>query len=190
MVPSLSPALSKIELRAAMRSARHGYVEALGAAERTALEASLAEHLRTLVARAAAVGAYHSVGSEIDPSAAILAAAQVALPSVGPHLTGFTLRRGPATSAGPHGIPQPSGDADEIACDLILVPLLAIDRAGTRLGQGGGHYDRVLAGLRSDGARLIGIGWAMQRVDFLLPVEPWDVPLDGFACPAGLEMFR
>ena len=70
------------------------------------------------------------------------------------------------------------------------MPLVAIDGNGTRLGQGKGHYDRVLAKLREHGALLIGVGWEVQMLDELIPRRPWDVPLDGFASPAGLEMFR
>ena len=173
-----------------MRAARRDYVAAIDPAERWALEARLADYLRPLIYRAAAVGGYCAVGSEIDPSAALTSAANVAMPSFDPGADMFTFRRGPASAYGPHGVPQPPADADAIICDLILVPLLAIDGSGHRLGQGGGHYDRVLPALRTGGARLIGVGWTLQRLAIALPVEPWDVPLDGFASPAGLEMFR
>ena len=73
--------------------------------------------------------------------------------------------------------------------DLILVPLLAVDRKGMRLGQGGGHYDRALPALKAKGARVIGVGWAMQLLDTLLVADPWDVPLDAFASPDGLVEF-
>ncbi len=72
----------------------------------------------------------------------------------------------------------------------MLVPLVAIDRAGTRLGQGKGHYDRVLGELKRRGALLIGLGWAVQLIERSIPVDPWDVPLDGFASPEGVEMWR
>ena len=110
--------------------------------------------------------------------------------SVGERFVRFAYRLGPATSDGAHAIPQPGPDAPFMDCSLILVPLLAIDRSGHRLGQGGGHYDRVLPGLREKGALLIGLGWSLQRLDFALPSEPWDVALDGFASPSGLERFR
>ena len=190
MVPSHSPYLAKPELRAAMREARRAYVAAIDSSERSALQGRLAERLRPLIDEATAVGGYCAVASEIDPSTALATAKLVALPSFAPGANRFTFRCGPATAHGPHGIPQPPADADELACDLILVPLLAIDSAGHRLGQGGGHYDRVLPALRASGARLIGLGWTLQRLAISLPVEPWDVPLDGFACPNGLEMFR
>jgi len=65
--------------------------------------------------------------------------------------------------------------------DLILVPLVAVDPHGTRLGNGAGFYDRRLRHLRGDRRwrrpRLIGIAYEFQRVEHL-PAQPWDVPLD------------
>ena len=72
----------------------------------------------------------------------------------------------------------------------MLVPLLAVDRRGTRLGQGGGHYDRALPALRDSGAVIIGVGWAMQLIDEDLPSDAWDVALDGFVSPEGMTMWR
>jgi 5-formyltetrahydrofolate cyclo-ligase len=72
--------------------------------------------------------------------------------------------------------------------DLILVPLIAIDSTGARLGRGKGHYDRVLGRLKRQGARLIGLGWPVQRVEHI-PSDPWDVHLDAFATPDGIEWF-
>jgi 5-formyltetrahydrofolate cyclo-ligase len=43
--------------------------------------------------------------------------------------------------------------------------------------------------LKKSGARLIGVGWAMQRLTETIPADPWDVPLHGFASPDGLEIF-
>lgn len=60
----------------------------------------------------------------------------------------------------------------------LIAPLLAFDRRGTRLGYGGGHYDRTLEALRRDGpALLIGFAYAAQEVE-ALPCEPTDIPLD------------
>ncbi|MGH8191073.1 MAG: 5-formyltetrahydrofolate cyclo-ligase [Rhodanobacteraceae bacterium] len=83
------------------------------------------------------------------------------------------------------GIPEPDAAAAQYLAprdlDVILLPLLAFDRAGHRLGTGGGWYDTSLAFLR-DTRRpatplLVGIGYAFQEVD-ALPTEPWDVDLD------------
>jgi 5-formyltetrahydrofolate cyclo-ligase len=48
----------------------------------------------------------------------------------------------------------------------------------------------VLAEMKRRGALLVGLGWAVQLVDGLIQTDPWDVPLDGFASPEGLEMWR
>lgn len=68
---------------------------------------------------------------------------------------------------------------DEVASDwpdVIIVPGVAFTRAGQRLGQGGGWYDRFLPGRRAD-ALTIGIGFTAQVVDFV-PAEDHDVELD------------
>jgi 5-formyltetrahydrofolate cyclo-ligase len=57
--------------------------------------------------------------------------------------------------------------------DLFIVPALRFDRAGRRLGRGGGHYDRLRRGRRAD-AWLVGIGYD-DRVADELPEDPWDV---------------
>ena len=182
--------MSKPELRAAMRSARKAYVASLDDLTRWELEAALAAQLASLVSEAAVVGAYHPQGSEIDPRSALQTASSVAFPSFTPGETQFAFRQGECSESGPHGIPQPLCTVQPVTPDLVIVPLLAIDAAGHRLGQGGGHYDRVLPELRARGARLVGVGWDLQRLSFPLPHEPWDIPLDGFACPSALEMFR
>jgi 5-formyltetrahydrofolate cyclo-ligase len=62
--------------------------------------------------------------------------------------------------------------------DLILAPLLAFDRRGGRLGQGGGSYDRTLATLRAAGeVFVIGLAFAGQEID-RVPTEPHDQGLD------------
>ena len=83
------------------------------------------------------------------------------------------------------GIPEPAGpSADRRAAhamDVVLLPLLAFDRSGRRLGTGGGWYDTTFAFLR-DATRparplLVGVGYAFQEIE-TVPVEAWDVPLD------------
>jgi 5-formyltetrahydrofolate cyclo-ligase len=76
--------------------------------------------------------------------------------------------------------------------DLVLLPLVAFDARGNRLGMGGGYYDRSFAALHSHGGwrrpRLIGVAYAFQEVD-RLPAEAWDVPLDGVLTEHGLRLF-
>jgi len=93
-----------------------------------------------------------------------------------------------------YGIPEP--DVPEGAwlrpeeMHLVLLPLLAFDAAGHRLGTGGGYYDRSFA-FRSRAPApplLVGVGYGFQRVESL-PVEAWDVPLDAALTDAGSEWF-
>jgi len=94
------------------------------------------------------------------------------------------------------GIPEPDLNAPHRtalrALDLVLMPLVAFDSNGNRLGMGGGFYDRTFAYLRTSPAwarpRLIGTAYAFQRVP-ALAVQPWDVPLGGVATERGLEQF-
>jgi 5-formyltetrahydrofolate cyclo-ligase len=73
--------------------------------------------------------------------------------------------------------------------DLILVPLVAVDARGTRLGSGVGFYDRRLhhlrAGRRWRRPKLIGLAYEFQRVP-RLAAQPWDVPLDAVVTERGL----
>lgn len=79
---------------------------------------------------------------------------------------------------GPHGIGQPRAGAP-CQPDLLIVPLLAFDRAGRRLGYGKGYYDRTLAALRrQDHVRAIGAAFSVQEVP-AVPTDEFDVGLDG-----------
>ena len=84
---------------------------------------------------------------------------------------------------------QPAKRHPVVQPDLVLVPLIAIDSHGARLGRGKGHYDRALTGLKKNGVRLIGVGWQSQRLVETIPADDWDVPLDAFASPEGIEIF-
>ncbi len=75
---------------------------------------------------------------------------------------------------GAFGIPEPTGDAvDPAVVDLVVVPGLAFDRDGRRLGTGGGYYDRLLPRLRPD-AVVIGVCFTEQLLD-RVPTEATDV---------------
>ena len=84
-----------------------------------------------------------------------------------------------------YGIPEPqAGEADLLAphkLDLVLVPLLGFDRAGNRLGYGGGWYDRSFAWLRErdepGDTLLVGVAHSAQELQRIEP-QPWDVRLD------------
>jgi 5-formyltetrahydrofolate cyclo-ligase len=83
---------------------------------------------------------------------------------------------------GYRGIPEPQSHCALIAADAIdwvLVPGVAFDTTGHRLGYGGGYYDRLLPQLRSDAARIAG-GYEIQLVD-RVPAAPHDVPVQALA---------
>lgn len=84
---------------------------------------------------------------------------------------------------GPFGLMQPGSDADLVVPDVLFMPLVAFTDAGARLGQGGGHYDRWLAG--QPGKTAIGMAWDAQLVPSL-PIEPHDIPLNAVVTPTRL----
>jgi 5-formyltetrahydrofolate cyclo-ligase len=87
-------------------------------------------------------------------------------------------RPGQALVAGSFGVPRPDKDQPERTPRVLIVPLLAFDRAGYRLGYGGGFYDRTLAGLRAQGEALaIGVGFAVQEAP-RVPRDGMDARLD------------
>ncbi len=173
--------------------ARKAFVRTLDDASRTVLEESLAEHLTSLCAAARIVAGYSPIGSEINPSLAIEEAravgAIVAYPAFDNPAKPFRFRAGDPLVPGPFGMMQPKPRAPAVEPDLVLVPLVAVDPHGARLGRGKGHYDRVIARLKRGGARLIGVGWPIQRLEDTIPADPWDVHLDAFASPEGLRWF-
>jgi 5-formyltetrahydrofolate cyclo-ligase len=191
--PEMEP-LSKESLRRAALDARKAFVRTLSDADRARLEHKLAQNLTSLFAGVSVVAGYHPLGSEISPLPAIEEARAVgaiaAFPCFSNPAKPFRFIAGDPLEPGPFGIMQPARRHPLVEPDLVLVPLIAIDGTGTRLGRGKGHYDRALIRLKTSGARLIGLGWAMQRLTETIPADEWDVPLDGFASPEGLELFR
>lgn len=84
-----------------------------------------------------------------------------------------------ALAAGRYGVSEPDETCPAVEPDLVLVPLLAFDRGGGRLGYGAGWYDRTLTALRSRrNALAVGLAYAAQEVE-RVPTDPHDVPLDG-----------
>lgn len=191
-VPSLPLCPDKMALRRRAREQRRAFVAGQSASDRETLEQALSHHLAPLIGNSRQIGAYAPLPDEISPLPAVTGTegTSVGFPAFRDHQTPFRFLAGAPVENGPFGILQPALDAPELRPDLILVPLVAIDPKGNRLGQGKGHYDRVLPALKRAGALLIGIGWDIQKLDTTLEPEAWDVPLDGFASPSGLEMYR
>jgi len=86
------------------------------------------------------------------------------------------------------GTLAPEDSAPRAVPDIILMPLLGFDRHGTRLGYGGGYYDRTLAGLGGR-PRLVGFAFARQEVDHI-PRQAHDVPLDAVVTELGVRHFE
>ncbi len=83
------------------------------------------------------------------------------------------------------GIREPAATATEVTPDIVLLPLLAFDRSGQRLGYGGGFYDRTLHALRRAGPVMaIGLAFVEQEVD-AVPHLDYDEPLDWVLTPEG-----
>jgi 5-formyltetrahydrofolate cyclo-ligase len=134
---------------------------------------------------------YHPRGSEVDPFP--LAAAleklgvRIALPVVAQRGQPLIFRAMGQGTLPPDalGIPSPGPDAETLEPDLVVTPLLAFDRRGGRLGQGGGYYDRTLAALRGHGpVFVLGLAYAGQQLD-RLPMDAHDQRLDGVLTERG-----
>ena len=131
------------------------------------------------------------MGSEIDirPLLRGLAArGTVALPRTPPRGQALTFCRwqpGDAMTPGPFGTQEPTGAL--VVPDVLLVPLLAWDRAGRRLGYGAGYYDRTIAAM--PGVRTIGCAFAAQEVD-IVPTDPHDALLDAIATERGVAFCK
>lgn len=112
------------------------------------------------------------------------------LPVVGPlrSLQFVAWKIGDEVAPNRYGIPEPVHERSRrVAVDMIdvlLIPMLGFDRAGNRLGFGGGYYDRALEFLRERekpaSTLLVGVGYSFQEVEHI-DAEPWDVKLDYIA---------
>jgi 5-formyltetrahydrofolate cyclo-ligase len=90
---------------------------------------------------------------------------------------------------GAYGIPVPA-TLEYVEADILLLPLLAFDRRGYRLGQGGGYYDATLESLRKrKNVIAVGLAFSEQAVLFNLPVEVHDQKLDWIITPKGAQNF-
>jgi 5-formyltetrahydrofolate cyclo-ligase len=86
---------------------------------------------------------------------------------------------------------MPEDSADYIAPDILIVPLLAFDQTGNRMGYGQGHYDETIRLLRQEKEVLsVGLAYAEQAVLLALPTEPHDQKLDLVITPQRVFDFR
>jgi 5-formyltetrahydrofolate cyclo-ligase len=135
---------------------------------------------------------YRPRGGEIDPRPLMArlaaAGAMLALPVALDRDSPLEFRAydtGDRLEPDAYNIAAPTAEAPLARPDLVIAPLLAFDRRGGRMGQGGGHYDRTLAGLRAEGpVFVLGLAYAAQEVAEI-PAEPHDQRLDAILTETG-----
>jgi 5-formyltetrahydrofolate cyclo-ligase len=177
--------------RCQFRTLRQQHVKAQSAAAIQAECVALAILAVPCLAPYKIIGSYCAVGSEIDPAPLNVQLRalghMIALPIVTDVETPLRFARyneGDALEAGPlGGILQPRHDAPCVRPDALLVPLLAVDARGYRLGQGAGYYDRTIAALKP--IFTLGLAFECQlasRIDNQL----WDEALHMIVTPMQL----
>ena len=188
----MDTANQKRQLRAKMRIKRRS----LSRPDQREASVRLVQQLLKLpgISGARRLGAYFANDGEIDPLPALEALMErgrrgylpVLLATRRPRLQFAEYFSDEPLQRGKYGIPVPFHDRrrliDPVALDWLLMPLVAFDESGNRLGMGGGFYDASLASsthrLQWRRPVLIGLAHEFQRVD-ALNVDSWDVPLDG-----------
>ena len=179
--------MSKPELRKEARQRR----KALAHPD---IAAALAAHASALkLAPGAVVGGYHALAGEADPALLltelVARGCHIAFPRIAARDMPLEFHRvpdGEMLQPGTYGIHEPMAHWPSAMPHLLLVPLLAFDASGHRLGYGGGYYDRTLEAF---GIRAIGIAYAGQEVESL-PHEPHDMTLDAVLTERGLTTYK
>lgn len=154
-------------------------------ARQAAAEAIAARPFPLAIAPGTIVSGFMPMNTEINPLPLMrkLAGqgARLALPVLAGRGKPLIMRAwvsGEPLSAGVWGIREPEPEAAEVNPDILLVPLVAFDRAGHRIGYGGGYYDRTIAQLRARKAVIaVGLAFATQEVP-AVPTTPRDERLD------------
>jgi len=172
----------KIELRKIALARR----DALGADVRAAAAQAIAARPFPMpVPPGAIVSGFMPLKSEINPLPLMRtladAGAKLALPVVAGKGSPLTMRAftfGDVLVSGVWGIREPKPEAPEVFPDILLVPLLAFDRSGHRIGYGAGYYDMTITALRArKSVAAVGIAFAAQEVA-QVPSTPRDARLD------------
>lgn len=193
--------IEDIDARASLRARLRARRAATSASERVGAAGGIVASLEQLPEFQIdeRVAGYWAVGGELPLHAAVARlrarGQQYHLPVLG---AGNALRFAPLRADGAvqpnrYGIPEPECAADALLApqqlDLVLLPLVAFDRRGHRLGMGAGYYDRSFAFLRAlarpASPVLVGIGYSFQEVE-VLPALDHDVRLDFVATESEL----
>lgn len=173
---------SKSDLRAVALARR----DALTPEVRATAAASIASRDLALdIAPGRIVAGYWPIRSELDPRPLMirLAAqgARLALPAIAASDSPLLFRAwspGDALIRGQFGIREPAPDAEQLAPDIVLVPLAAFDRAGHRIGYGAGYYDRTFARWRGVKPFIaMGLAFSAQEIP-VVPSAAHDARLD------------
>ena len=182
--------------KAALRTTAHANRAALTAEERAEAAKLVTRHFFHSVnlAPTDVVAAYWRIRDELDCQPILIGLMDsdytVVLPVVmGPDqpLDLRVWEQGASLYEAGFGTLAPSELAPRREPDVVLMPLLGFDKHGTRLGYGGGYYDRTLAAMHKT-PRLVGLAFAAQELDEI-PREPHDVPLDTIITEAGVRHF-
>jgi 5-formyltetrahydrofolate cyclo-ligase len=189
--PRIEDAKATLRLRA--RATRG----AIPTPARTAAAKSVAEHFfRSVPLRTGEIVAgYWRIKDEMDCQPILIRLMDSFQPVCLPVVLGDDLplelrlwEQGAALYEAGFGTLAPSELSPQVEPDIIIMPLLGFDRRGTRLGYGGGYYDRTLARLGKR-PRLVGIAFAAQELDEV-PREAHDVPLDMVVTELGARSFE
>ncbi|RCL00659.1 MAG: 5-formyltetrahydrofolate cyclo-ligase [Candidatus Tokpelaia sp. JSC188] len=142
------------------------------------------------------ISSFWPIGSEIDSRPLMVAlekqGKQLALPAVTGERT-IVFRRfnmGDSLINMAYGTKGPPADADMVDPTTILIPLIAFDVQGNRIGYGGGYYDRAVAQMHKRGLKvhLIGLAFNCQQVENI-PVEPHDLSMEAILTESGFRFF-
>jgi len=188
------------ELKASLRREAAARRAAIPPERRHAAAGAVARHAASIAphGEGAVVSGYAAIGDELDAFPALAGlhglGITLALPVVVGRGAPLLFRRwrpgDPLTASGRFAIREPSSDAAVVEPGILLVPLLAFDESGNRLGYGAGHYDRTLAALRARGRVLaVGLAFEAQRAP-RVPVGPRDQPLDCIVTEEGVVFPR
>lgn len=184
----------KRKLREAMLSKRMQMPHAAMLSASASVARQFADH--PILAFAPSFAGYRAMRGELDVMEIFKLMArfdkQTALPCVTPEKTLIfrAWKLGDATTRHTLGMEEPSADAPILHPAIILVPLLAFDGEGYRLGYGGGFYDRTINIMKEskNSPLFIGTAYSMQEVD-QVPTDEHDLPLDGVLTELGVSMF-
>lgn len=191
----VSPLNEKRSLRRAMseRRTQHPLPERQRAARAAAERLLNLPALRDVAARRGCLAGFVAVRAELDPALALDEArrqgARIAFPRVADDRTPrlrFHLADEADLTPGRFGIPEPSPALPEVAAgdiELMLVPGLAFDGAGHRLGAGGGYYDEWLEQAGPARPHVVGVAYDFQVIE-ACPTEPRDQIVDGVVTDA------